>query len=373
MMNDDIIYKTKSPKDRQEITVIWHDLVGRRIPNKKWKQVHAITNYAGKIVMVYFPDLDMVHIPGGHIENGENLEETLKREVQEETGGYIIDWEPIGYQERIDANGNVDYQLRVYAKVQGIVDKKKDYDGKMVFTNLIEPAEFIKVWGWENPIGERIQQIVNEKMKEELSDSARTKIAESKEIVAMIKPILDKYGTVEFVGGYAWGTLYDRDIDISLWASQDNIRDNYKKIINELLGTKGVFEIKARNLLDYKNHTKGRDLNCMLIMAKIFNSTQHLWNIDVCMFNKDDPSVKPLPFDADTLAKIEHMSQKQQQLVRKTKELVTNSGLYLKGRSSADIYKKVVSGKINEPKDYIKYANDLVKKAQKQQIGLRSK
>lgn len=164
-MTTDIVYKTKSPQDGRDITIIWHDLVDGQIPDKNWTQVHAVANYQDKIVMVHFPHLDMIHIPGGHIEAGESIEDTLSREIQEETGGKIIEWEPIGYQERIDADGNVDYQLRVYAQIQGIKPENKDYDGKKVFTKLIEPKDFLKVWGWENPIGERIWQIVSSKIQ----------------------------------------------------------------------------------------------------------------------------------------------------------------------------------------------------------------
>jgi 8-oxo-dGTP pyrophosphatase MutT (NUDIX family) len=162
-MTQNIVYKTKSNLTNEKITLEWHDLVGKRIPDLAWKQVHIVGNYNGKVVLVYLEKIGLYHLPGGHVEVGEDVETTMRRELAEETGGIIIEWEPLGYQIRTDAKGNVDYQLRVYAKVSGIKPENVDFDGSIVPTKLVEIDEMNKVLGWENPIGEHIYHLVRDK------------------------------------------------------------------------------------------------------------------------------------------------------------------------------------------------------------------
>lgn len=159
----DITYVTQSNMDGESITLEWHDLIGRRIPNKEWHQVHMIANYGGKVVFAYFEKLGLFNIPGGHVEKGESIDEALRREFSEETGGLVINWEPIGYQVRIDSKGSTSYQLRVYADVTGVKEQAIDFDGSIVPTKLVEFSEMLNVWGWENPIGYRIADLVKSK------------------------------------------------------------------------------------------------------------------------------------------------------------------------------------------------------------------
>ena len=72
-----IILKTQSNYDGEEITIEWRDLVGKRIPDVIWRQVHIVCNFNGKVVLVYLDKLGMYHLPGGHVEVGEDVEEKL--------------------------------------------------------------------------------------------------------------------------------------------------------------------------------------------------------------------------------------------------------------------------------------------------------
>lgn len=145
---------------------------------KKWHQVHIIANYGGKVVFAYFEKLGLFNLPGGHLEEGENVDTTLRRELAEETGGLVIDWEPIGYQVRTDSTGNSVYQLRVYADVTGVKEQNIDFDGSKVSTKLVSFDEMLKVWGWENPIGYRIIDLVESKF---LATNSETSFLESYE------------------------------------------------------------------------------------------------------------------------------------------------------------------------------------------------
>lgn len=162
--NTTIIHKGKSnAAPFEEITVEWHNIINNDLPKIDWTQVHAIANYNGKVIVVSKTTNGdtMIHVPGGHTEEGEDVETTLKREILEETGGVLVSWKPIGYQKRTDSKGNSTHQLRVYAVVKDIKDKTIDFDGRISETRAIDVSEMLDVLGWNNPIGRRIFELVS--------------------------------------------------------------------------------------------------------------------------------------------------------------------------------------------------------------------
>lgn len=360
--NADVVYKAKSNMNGEEITLEWHDLVGRRIPEKNWKQVHIIANYGGKVVFAYFEKLGLYNLPGGHLEEGESVDTTVRREFAEETGGLIIDWEPVGYQARTDSKGNTVYQLRVYADVTEVKEQNIDFDGSIVPTKLVDFGDILKVWGWENPIGERIADLVKDRFpKHDRATSSLRKEVDG--LLEVVQPILEEHGELEFVGSFAWGTMYDRDVDISLWMDGQKLKTAQRKIMARLLEIDGVYEIKTRDLISYHTDTKGgRNLKCILIMLKMFNNDGILWNFDICMFDKNDGDNNALPFSQEVLKKIEGMTDEQKQLIIDIKKAVTDAGLYLKGRSSVDIYLKVAVDNIKSIVEYMPFAYELAGK-----------
>lgn len=357
--NADVVYKTKSNFNGEEIVLEWHDLVGRRIPDKKWHQVHIVANYGGKVVFVWLEKLGLFSLPGGHVEAGETIDEALRREFVEETGGVIIDWEPIGYQKRIDTKGDSAYQLRVYATVTGVKERNVDFDGSIMTTKLEDFSNMLKVWGWENPIGSRIRDLVKDKFSK-IDTSVAELRREAHELLKIVQPILEQQGEVEFVGSFAWGTMYDRDIDISLWMEGKHLKSAQRRIMAQLLKLNDVYEIKTRDLVSNHTDSQGRrNMKCILIMLKIFNVEGKMWNFDICLFDKFDENNNALPFGNDVLAKIENMTDQQKQLIVDIKKTVTGAGLYLKGRSSVDIYMKVAVDGIKTVDEYMPLAREL--------------
>ncbi len=281
----------------------------------------------------------------------------------EETGGVVIEWEPIGYLVRTDRNGKTDNQLRVYAKVSGIKDRNIDVDGSIVSTNLVELNEMSKILGWENPIGRRITELVKDRFTNHAGNALELH-KEASELLMGIRPLIEKYGEMNFIGSYAWETMYDRDVDIELWLQPDELKMVQKELVGDLLNLDNVYEIKTRDLISFHNNFKGgRNLKCILIMLKAFHENGKLWNLDVCLFDKTDENNNALPFSREILMKLQNLSNEQKQLVVDIKKAVTSSGLYLKGRSSVDIYLRILENGVKSPEEYMPYAYELAKLA----------
>lgn len=93
---------------------------------------------------------------GGTVESGETLEETLAREVIEESNMRITHHQPIGYQ-RATYNNNKpqDYQLRFYCEVEPIGPFVADPDHSIVEVKEIDPQDCKQYFDWKE-IGDLI-------------------------------------------------------------------------------------------------------------------------------------------------------------------------------------------------------------------------
>ncbi|MEO5949861.1 MAG: NUDIX hydrolase [Candidatus Saccharimonadales bacterium] len=121
------------------IDVEWYDIFKKEdIPDLPWQHVYVIGDYKGKVPVVIFPSGNE-NLPGGKTETGESIEQTLVREVEEETNMRVISWEPLGYQicTRRD-NGEVNNQFRAYAKLERIGRFINDPGGNIVGHTLVD-------------------------------------------------------------------------------------------------------------------------------------------------------------------------------------------------------------------------------------------
>ncbi|MCX6712062.1 MAG: NUDIX hydrolase [Candidatus Vogelbacteria bacterium] len=93
---------------------------------------------------------------GGTIEVGETFEQTLKREIQEESNMAVLKALPIGYQKVIDTrDDSYIYQLRYACLVKPLGPFVSDPAGSVTEVKLIDPVEYKQYFDW-GKIGERI-------------------------------------------------------------------------------------------------------------------------------------------------------------------------------------------------------------------------
>jgi len=138
--------------------VEWFNISSKEdLPDLPWKQVYAICNLDGKVPIVCYND-DNDNLPGGTTEPGENVDETLKREIQEELNCDVISWTPLGIQKNIRGGVLENYSLRVYATLAKIGEFKSDPGGGVIGYRLIDIKDLNKTIQW-GKTGNHIQQL----------------------------------------------------------------------------------------------------------------------------------------------------------------------------------------------------------------------
>jgi len=93
MNNPDLL--RESEYNEKQIRVNWFNLVGKKIPNLKWRLVYAISDVDGLVPIVHYKD-DHDNLPGGTAEPSETVEQTLIREIDEGLNMKVISWELLG-------------------------------------------------------------------------------------------------------------------------------------------------------------------------------------------------------------------------------------------------------------------------------------
>lgn len=144
MIKDNPTFKSSFIYNEKKILVDWFDLLDRPIPDITWQQIYAVGDLDGKIPVVLYPDQKVANLPGGHSGPDETIDDTLSREMIEETNLRVLWWKPLGYQKLTEPDGNTVYQLRVYAKLEKIGEFAKDPGGSVVGYKLINLNELNK-------------------------------------------------------------------------------------------------------------------------------------------------------------------------------------------------------------------------------------
>jgi 8-oxo-dGTP pyrophosphatase MutT (NUDIX family) len=120
------------------------------------KQTYAVCFCDNQMVIGYGGAKKSWGLIGGTIEKGETLEQTLRREIQEESNMEILSFKPIGYQKVIDIRDNsFIYQLRYVAIVKPFGPFISDPADAITEIKLIDPKDYKKYFDWGD-IGDRI-------------------------------------------------------------------------------------------------------------------------------------------------------------------------------------------------------------------------
>jgi 8-oxo-dGTP pyrophosphatase MutT (NUDIX family) len=133
----------------------------------KCRQAYGVCFSGDEIIIGYGGHKNMWGLIGGTIEEGETFEQTLAREIQEESNMEVLSCKPIGYQKMIDTRDeSFVYQLRYACTVRPYGPFVEDPAGSVTEIKLIDPKEYKKYFDW-GQIGERIIQRALE-LKEKL-------------------------------------------------------------------------------------------------------------------------------------------------------------------------------------------------------------
>lgn len=129
------------------------------LPFDECKQCYGIAFHGNKIVIVNDSTKNTYGPVGGSVEKDENPDDTLKREIQEESNMKVLSYVPIGYQRVVDTRGIQEpyYQLRYFCIVEPYGPFVSDIAGKVTEVLEIDPSEYKKYFDW-GAIGDRIME-----------------------------------------------------------------------------------------------------------------------------------------------------------------------------------------------------------------------
>lgn len=144
-------------KDRK-ITADWYDIQTKdQLPAVPWSQVYVVGDLDGAVpIVVYRNEVDS--LPGGTPEQGETIDQALRREIREELNCRVLMWLPLGYQKNTQEGQKEMYQLRVYAILEMIGIFESDPGGDVIGYRRISPDSLSETLKW-GKIGDRIQRL----------------------------------------------------------------------------------------------------------------------------------------------------------------------------------------------------------------------
>lgn len=132
------------------------------LDKSKCTQTYAVCFVGEKIVIVYGVHKKIWGLVGGTIDDGETFEQTLKREIQEESNMEVISFLPVGYQKVTDTRDNsFVYQLRYVCTAKPYGDFVSDPAGHITEIKLIDPKDYGQYFDW-GTIGEHIVERAQE-------------------------------------------------------------------------------------------------------------------------------------------------------------------------------------------------------------------
>ena len=122
----------------------------------KCTQTYGVCFCDGKMVIGYEGQKQSWGLIGGTVEKGETFEETLRRELKEESNMEVLSFLPLGYQKVTDTrDGSFVYQLRYVCKTTPFGPFVSDPADAITEIKLIDPKDYKQYFDWGN-IGNRI-------------------------------------------------------------------------------------------------------------------------------------------------------------------------------------------------------------------------
>lgn len=126
------------------------------LEHSRCRQVYAVCFCDDKMAIGYGGHKNSWGLIGGTIEEGEDFEQTLKREIQEESNMEVLKLLPVGYQKMIDTRDNsFIYQLRYVCTARPYGPFVSDPAESITEIKLIDPKDYKQYFDW-GKIGERI-------------------------------------------------------------------------------------------------------------------------------------------------------------------------------------------------------------------------
>lgn len=120
------------------------------------RQVYGVCFCGDQMIIGYGGQKHNWGLIGGTIEKGETFEQTLGREIKEESNMEVLRSIPIGYQKVIDIrDGSYVFQLRYACIVRPFGPFIVDPAGSVTEIKLIDPESYKQYFDW-GKIGERI-------------------------------------------------------------------------------------------------------------------------------------------------------------------------------------------------------------------------
>jgi ADP-ribose pyrophosphatase YjhB (NUDIX family) len=127
----------------------------RDLPYDKINQHYGVCFFDDKIVVGWNEKKQHWSLIGGKIEPQETVDDTLVREVREESNMKVRWHQPIGYQQVTAEDGSFVYQLRSCCVVEPMGAFVNDPAGHVTKILLIDPEEWDSYIDW-GVIGKRI-------------------------------------------------------------------------------------------------------------------------------------------------------------------------------------------------------------------------
>lgn len=121
---------------------------------KKCTQAYGVCYENSRLLIAHGGKKNAWGLVGGTIEPEEAFEDTLKREVKEESNMMILKCKPIGYQKVYD-NEKFIIQLRYVCLVKPFGPFERDPAGSIKEIKLIDPEDYTLYFDW-GIVGERI-------------------------------------------------------------------------------------------------------------------------------------------------------------------------------------------------------------------------